>query len=295
VAINELVVSVSSSFIELVSAPFKNPFLLWQIIPLLGLWVILELYFGYYKHEKLGWNTALANGVSLFWVALGTIQYVWERGYSEEYLSVFIFVFAMVVYAGFIIFITFKHFLSKKVAFFIASPPIIYYSCIMVILVTYEAIHLSGPMLLAILLLFIFFLIIKIIVQHRLPDKSSLDGDDDSEKSLSSFNKSGSSFNESSSDFDLSDYNSYSDSSDFNAGNSSGFNDSNNLRSNKNSYDSMRNNVPNNSRLVSPNNSRNILNNSSRSSFSNSSLQRAPSFDSRSRRVKSKKFSLFRY
>jgi hypothetical protein len=172
-SVETLIPAVFSSFIELISAPIKNPVLLWQIGPLLALWLTLELYFGYYKHESLGWNTALGNGVSLFWVVIGTTQYVWTRGYSDEYLFIFVFLGIMVLYASFIVFITFKHFLSQRVAFFVASPPIIYYSSIMVILITYEAVLLTGPMIIAMIILFIFFLLLKILVQHKLPDKSS--------------------------------------------------------------------------------------------------------------------------
>lgn len=190
-------------------APFRNPSLLWQLIPLWGLWIALEFYFGYYKHENLGWNTALGNGISLFWIVIGTMQYLTQKGLSDLGVSGIIFLSIITLYALFIVAGSFKHWISKKVMFFFAAPPIIYYSSILVILFAYETIVFSGPMLIAILVLFIFFLILKVILQHFMPDKSKPEDSSDDEFSTSS-NKS---FNSSS--FDTYSYDSTSSSDPF--------------------------------------------------------------------------------
>ncbi len=188
---------------ELLLAPFKNPSLLWQLIPLWGLWIALEFYFGYYKQEKLGWNTALGNGISLFWIVIGTIQYMSQKGLSNMSVSGIIFMSIVTIYALFIVMGSFKHWISKKVMFFFAAPPIIYYSSILVILFAYEAISFSGPMLIAILLLFTFFLFLKVVLQHIMPDKTKPEDAVDDDSFLSSKQSSSQSSSFDTSDYDL--------------------------------------------------------------------------------------------
>ncbi|MEK6921550.1 MAG: hypothetical protein AABX82_06710, partial [Nanoarchaeota archaeon] len=53
---------------EFVNLPLAIPNILWTILPLLGIAFFIELYFGRYKTEELGWNTAFGNTISLLWV-----------------------------------------------------------------------------------------------------------------------------------------------------------------------------------------------------------------------------------
>ncbi len=48
--------------------------MLWTIIPLLAATTLMVLYFGRYKTEKLGWNTAFGNTISLFFVIASLAQ-----------------------------------------------------------------------------------------------------------------------------------------------------------------------------------------------------------------------------
>jgi len=52
-----------SALKEIFSNIANEPSILWYIAPIGVLWFILEIYFGIYEKEKLGWNTALANGI----------------------------------------------------------------------------------------------------------------------------------------------------------------------------------------------------------------------------------------
>lgn len=55
-------------FLRIVLAWYNRPDMLWTIVPLLAATTLMVLYFGRYKTEKLGWNTAFGNTISLFFV-----------------------------------------------------------------------------------------------------------------------------------------------------------------------------------------------------------------------------------
>lgn len=55
-------------FLQVVLAWYDHPDMLWTILPLLASTTLIVVYFGRYKTEKLGWNTAFGNTISLFFV-----------------------------------------------------------------------------------------------------------------------------------------------------------------------------------------------------------------------------------
>ncbi|MBD3354899.1 hypothetical protein GF361_02850, partial [Candidatus Woesearchaeota archaeon] len=58
-----------SRFMELVTAPYHHSELLWITIPLVAALILMDIYFGRYKKEELGWNTAVGNTLALAFVA----------------------------------------------------------------------------------------------------------------------------------------------------------------------------------------------------------------------------------
>ena len=63
---------------DIFSAPFKSMEALWILIPLFIVWIVLEIYFARFKKEELGWNTALANGITLGWLTLQGMKALFE-------------------------------------------------------------------------------------------------------------------------------------------------------------------------------------------------------------------------
>jgi len=66
--------SIWPRFLHIVLAWYDHPDMLWTIIPLLAATTLMVLYFGRYKTEKLGWNTAFGNTISLFFVIASLAQ-----------------------------------------------------------------------------------------------------------------------------------------------------------------------------------------------------------------------------
>ena len=65
---------VVSRFIELLLAPANNIDMIWMVIPLLVSTFLMTIYFGKYRKEELGWNTAFGkNGNWGFTCDLGVI------------------------------------------------------------------------------------------------------------------------------------------------------------------------------------------------------------------------------
>jgi hypothetical protein len=46
----------------------------WLLIPIFLLWIAMEVYFGEYKQERMGFSSTLANGVTLFWISLTSFR-----------------------------------------------------------------------------------------------------------------------------------------------------------------------------------------------------------------------------
>lgn len=164
---------------------FTEPSLLWQIAPLLLLWILLEIYFGRYNKEKLGWNTALGNGISMIWIVLSALQFTFS---NQESLRVtwplFFSLFLLGGYALFIITVSFKHSLKSKWAYLIASPSPVYYFSIISLLIAHQVITLSLISIIAIFVIFIFLTIIFFIMRLLIPDSSDIDSEDDLDTSF---------------------------------------------------------------------------------------------------------------
>ena len=150
--------SLGEAFVHVVSSPFQDLSVLWTLVPLFLMWLLLEVYFIHWD-EDLGWNSALANSVTLFWVSATGLQVLFADGFSW---AKFIVLFLMVVYAGSILVIVFKHAVREQFAYIIASPIFIYYLSIILTLWVHDALIFSWWVLLVIILIYLFFLTIDL-------------------------------------------------------------------------------------------------------------------------------------
>jgi len=171
----------------ILAAPFQDPSLIWQIAPIFLLWGVMMFYFGTHKHEKLGWNTALGNGISLFWIIISAMQFIFSNSSSEFTYTKFFLIMVIAIYAIFIIIISFKHTFSDKFTYALASPSPVYYFSAIVLLYAHDLFSLSFPMLIAITALFVVLLIILRIFRLFLPEMKEEDNNMDSFDSKDSF------------------------------------------------------------------------------------------------------------
>lgn len=114
---------------ELVNTPFTDPQVLWTILPLLATAFFLELYFGRYKTEELGWNSAFANCISLLWVTTALVRFIYEQyGITlvsvwsfQSYTPALVLVAVVALWSLILAVSNFFHILPRWLAFFVSS------------------------------------------------------------------------------------------------------------------------------------------------------------------------------
>ena len=116
-----LITEIFNRFIELAEAPLVYKEMLWIIIPLLLTMLLMELYFGRYKYEELGWNTAYGNALVLIFVAVDLFRWLYMND-MLTYLHLKNVLAIAVVFEGILLtLINFLHLLPKEVAFGVSS------------------------------------------------------------------------------------------------------------------------------------------------------------------------------
>lgn len=130
-------------FLELVTAPYHHKNMIWIVLPLFIGLLLMQLYFGRYRKEELGWNTAVANSTALVFVSVDLVRQIYLSAAPTNVIA-FIFenllhllvVLVIALWGAWLMFGEFFHLLPKKLAFFISSSlptAIISYVAIVVI------------------------------------------------------------------------------------------------------------------------------------------------------------------
>ncbi len=118
---------VIPSMWSILSAPFTSPDMLWIVTPLLISMTLMQLYFGRNRDEELGWNTAFGNSISLIFVSINLLQFIYNQfGWSgfniinpvsnKIYLVLVLGLISLVQ-----LIVNYYHLISKRIAFFINS------------------------------------------------------------------------------------------------------------------------------------------------------------------------------
>ncbi len=105
---------------ELVLAPLKHPELLPSLTPIILGAIIIELYFGRYSQEQLGWNTSVGN--SIIWIATGVNLLINSSLEPVERNAAFF----LIAVGGLVGYMDFFHKWSSTVAFMVSSAGIVY-------------------------------------------------------------------------------------------------------------------------------------------------------------------------
>jgi len=107
----------------------SQPSIWWFLAPIFILWIIMEIYFGQYKKERIGWNSILANGVSFSWINIASFRVLFlEKTYGVNDFTIRIIILSLFFLYGItIIYIAFSHKLPEKLGYFIAGPTTIYF------------------------------------------------------------------------------------------------------------------------------------------------------------------------
>lgn len=159
-------VAVVQALGHILSAPFRDLSVLWQITPIILMWLVLEVYFGKWD-EELGWNSGLANALTLFWIIISTLQSLFGKNGTFAW-PIFLVLLAALLYAISLMIIVFRHAVRDKYAFLITHPILIYSLCILVVLWANRLLELSWAVALAILFLVLLFFLLDLLLKKLL-------------------------------------------------------------------------------------------------------------------------------
>lgn len=149
---------------EIIQVPFSNPELIPSIIPLAIGFILIELYFGRYKNEEMGWNSAVGNTTLLISTSL---MLFYSMFMGNSFTNIKILVATTILGIGTLILILdFFHIASAQVAFAISSPFVIYFLTYGAIAIFYAGMPLNLNTLAAFGILFgAIFGLVKLVQQ----------------------------------------------------------------------------------------------------------------------------------
>jgi len=169
----EIWANLGNGFNEIFSAPFKDASIWWLLTPILLFWIIIEIYFGRHKTEKLGWNTALGNGLSMFWIVVISFKVLFTESLGLFSVDKLIFIIFIAIYSFFIIFSSFTHKIKENVFFLIASPSAVYYLSAIAVLWIHDLFTISIWIITDLIILYLIVLIFESILKRVIPEVSS--------------------------------------------------------------------------------------------------------------------------
>jgi hypothetical protein len=159
---------ITKGFTELIEALTYDLGVWWLLTPIILLWIAMEVYFGEYKQEQLGFSSTLANGFTLFWISLTSFRVFLfienTRLIPEVYQDLRFYILGFfVLYSLFVIYISFTHRLSI-IAPIVAGPSLMYFFSILSVLWGQRLLDVSLPSIYALaisylVIIFLFFLI----------------------------------------------------------------------------------------------------------------------------------------
>jgi len=171
--------NILDGFVEIFSAPFRDSSIWWVLTPIILFWLVLEVYFGMYKGEKLGWNTALGNGLNLFWVVVISLKALFTKNLELFSIDKLIVVIVIAVYSGFIISVSFTHKLKENIFFLFASPTTIYYLSGITILWIHGLINITLWVIIDLIIFYTVLMIFEIIMRKLISPASKDSGMED--------------------------------------------------------------------------------------------------------------------
>lgn len=159
---------------EIVHAPLIEPTILWTILPLLITAFFLELYFGRYKIEELGWNSAFANCISLLWVTTAVVRFMYELhgsliwttwDFKGPIAPTMLLIGALGLWALTLAVCNFFHILPKWIAFFMSSTIPVNVSAVLITVIVIGKFPMDRVTATATLIAFVALAIVFSIIQ----------------------------------------------------------------------------------------------------------------------------------
>lgn len=161
--------------IEVISVPIQVPEMLWIISPMVISMLILAFYFGRYRGEELGWNSAVSNSLILVFVAIDLLRFWFGHNDLSNILLSGSLPYGLlgpiiVFFLGFwLLFFEFFHLLPKQLAFFVGSSIPINVIAYTAIANVYAQLPFDLFTVLAMIVLFLVLNTVLITIKHMIP------------------------------------------------------------------------------------------------------------------------------
>ena len=164
--------------IEILRQPAVNKEMLWILLPSIAALFLMEFYFGRYKEEEIGWESAVGNALALFFVGMNLASWLYSHELLLGFFSVEAAVFQTALTKTFIalfvlaesallLVLNFFHVVKKKFAFGISSVLVINFISVISIILVYSEIPLDAltipSVLIVFILLILFFWLIRLL------------------------------------------------------------------------------------------------------------------------------------
>ncbi len=141
----------------------------WFLAPVFILWVVMEIYFGQYKKEKLGWNSILTNGISFSWINIASFRVLFlENSAAVDFALRILILTLFFLYGIFIIYIAFIHKLPQKTGSWLAGPTTIYFLSTVSILWGQGVLEVNGWILIDFIILYFVISLIFWAIKKKL-------------------------------------------------------------------------------------------------------------------------------
>lgn len=166
---------------EIVTSPIHYPKVLWMIIPLLITILFMQMYFGRWKTEKLGWNSALGNVIALLFITVNLISEM-VKIYDPVELATpgpamykAIIITAIILQIFIMMALIFFHVLSSRIGFFLGSQTTTYVVAFVAIVLVFSDIPIDKATFGAFILLYILVQIFFAVFRWAIPPSKQVE------------------------------------------------------------------------------------------------------------------------
>lgn len=149
---------------EILKAIYTHPEMLWVITPVVISMILISYYFGKYKKEELGWNTAFGNSIVMLFACVDLFRYL----YGSELLGFNAYTMLVAVVMGegvLLMLLNFLHALPKSFAFALSSGMTVNAILVFLIVIVYGQVQLDYITALAVTVLSLLIIILLKVMQ----------------------------------------------------------------------------------------------------------------------------------
>jgi hypothetical protein len=154
--------------LDMISAPVKEPDMIWIVIPLVISTIIMVFYLRKYSKEGVGWDNMVGNALVLVFVSLDLLSTIYKNPHLEVpievggfYIPIKTIVAILILLEGFaLLYINYFRWMSKRIAFFVTSTLPVNLTAYLAIVIVYSNIPLDWITILAALIIFFILLLL---------------------------------------------------------------------------------------------------------------------------------------